>query len=84
MKASRSTVDRWVREATVGAQKAGAISPGRKISNHTLRRSYARHLLTSGIPLNYLSSWLGHSSILTTLIYLVLVPDPTGSMAMVP
>ena len=55
VKASRSTADRWIREATVGAQKAGAISLGRKISNHTLRHSYARHLLTSGIPINYLS-----------------------------
>lgn len=84
VKASRSTADRWVREATAGAQEAGAISPGRKISNHTLRHSYARHLLTSGIPINYLSRWLGHSSIQTTLIYLDLVPDPTGSLAMVP
>ena len=46
--------------------------------------SYARHLLTSGIPINYLSRWLGHSSIQTTLIYLELVPNPTGSLAMVP
>ena len=84
VKASRSTADRWIREATAGAQKDGAIAPGRRISNHTLRHSYARHLLTSGIPINYLSRWLGHSSIQTTLIYLELVPDPTGSLAMVP
>ena len=84
VKASRSTADRWIKEATAGAQKAGAIASGRRISNHTLRHSYARHLLTSGIPINYLSRWLGHSSIQTTLIYLELVPDPTGSLAMVP
>ena len=84
VKASRSTADRWIREATASAQRDGAIAPGRKISNHTLRHSYARHLLTSGIPINYLSRWLGHSSIQTTLIYLELVPDPTGSLAMVP
>ena len=30
------------------------------------------------------SRWLGHNSIQTTLIYLELVPDPTGSLAMVP
>lgn len=84
VKASRSTADRWVREATERAQRDGAIAPGRRISNHTLRHSYARHLLTSGIPINYLSRWLGHSSIQTTLIYLELVPDPTGSLAMVP
>ena len=48
------------------------------------RHSYARHLLMNGIPLNYLSRWLGHSDIKTTLIYLELVPDPTGSLATVP
>ena len=41
-------------------------------------------LLMNGILINYLSRWLGHSSIQTTLIYLELVPDPTGSLAMVP
>ena len=84
VKASRSTADRWIREATAGAQEAGAISSGRRISIHTLRHSYARHLLTSGIPINYLSRWLDHSSIQTTLIYLELVPDPAGSLAVVP
>ena len=84
VRASRSTADRRMREATAGAQKDGAIAPGRRISNHTLRHSYARHLLTSGIPINYLSRWLDHSLIQPTLIYLELVPDPTGSLAMVP
>ena len=41
---------------------------------HTLRHSYARHLLMNGIPINYLSRWLGHSSVQTTLIYLAMVP----------
>ena len=40
--------------------------------------------VVNGIPINYLSRWLGHSSIQTTLIYLELVPDPTGSLAAVP
>ena len=84
MKASRSRADRWIREATERAQKDGAIATGRRISDHTLRHSYARHPLTSGIPINCLSRWLGHSSNQTTLIYLELVPDLTGSLAMVP
>ena len=84
IKASRSTADRWIRAAKVKAEEAGAIPAGRRISSHTLRHSYARHLLLNGIPINYLSRWLGHSSIQTTLIYLELVPDPTGSLAMVP
>ena len=36
------------------------------------------------LPLNYLSRWLGHADIKTTLIYLELVPDPAGSLATVP
>ena len=84
IKASRSTADRWIRAAKDKAEEAGAIPAGRRISSHTLRHSYARHLLVNGIPINYLSRWLGHSSIQTTLIYLELVPDPTGSLAAVP
>ena len=84
VRASRSTADRWIRQAQARAQKDRAIAAGRRISNHTLRHSYARHLLMNGIPINFLSRWLGHSSIQTTLIYLELVPDPTGSLAMVP
>ena len=41
-------------------------------------------LLMNGIQINYLSRWLGHSSIQTTLIYLELVPDPSGSLDRVP
>ena len=84
IEASRSTADRWIRAAKSKAEEAGAIPVGRRISSHTLRHSYARHLLMNGIPINYLSRWLGHSSIQTTLIYLELVPDPTGSLAAVP
>ena len=84
IKASRSAADRWIRAAAEKAAEAGAIPAGRRISSHTLRHSYARHLLMNGIPINYLSRWLGHSSIQTTLIYLELVPDPTGSLAAVP
>ena len=80
----RSTAWRWVQRAHARAEQLGAIPPGREISTHTFRHSYARHLLMNGIPINYLSRWLGHSSIQTTLIYLELVPDPTGSLATVP
>ena len=79
-----TTAWRWVKTAVKRAEELGAIPPGKRVSTHTLRHSYARHLLMNGIPINYLSRWLGHSSIQTTLIYLELVPDPTGSLAMVP
>ena len=84
VEAHPTTAWRWVQAAVKRAEELGAIAPGKHISTHTLRHSYARHLLMNGIPINYLSRWLGHSSIQTTLIYLELVPDPTGSLAMVP
>ena len=84
IEAHTTTAWRWVKTAVKRAEELGAISPGKRVSTHTLRHSYARHLLMNGIPINYLSRWLGHSSIQTTLIYLELVPDPTGSLAAVP
>ena len=58
----------------------GALATGRRVGTHTLRHSYARDLLLNGVPINYLSRWLGHKSIQTTLIYLELVPDPAGQL----
>ena len=84
IEAHPTTAWRWVKTAVKRAEELGAISSGKRVSTHTLRHSYARHLLMNGIPINYLSRWLGHSSIQTTLIYLELVPDPTGTLAMMP
>lgn len=41
IRASRSTADRWIKTAAARAEELGAIPPGRHISNHTLRYSYA-------------------------------------------
>ena len=84
VEAHPTTAWRWVKTAVKRAEELGAISSGKRIGTHTLRHSYARHLLMNGIPINYLSRWLGHSSIQTTLIYLELAPDPTGSLTTVP
>ena len=84
IEAHPTTAWRWVKTTVKRAEELGAIAPGKQVSTHTLRYSYARHLLMNGIPINYLSRWVGHSSIQTTLIYLELVPDPTGNLAMVP
>ena len=84
VEAHPTTAWRWVQAAVKRAEELGAVAPGKRIGTHTLRHSYARHLLMNGIPINYLSRWLGHSSIQTTLIYLELVPDPTGSLAQIP
>ena len=79
-----TTAWRWVKTEVKRAEELCAIAPGKRIGAHALRHSFARHLLMNGISINYLSRWLGHSSIQTTLIYLELVPDPTGSLAAVP
>ncbi len=82
--ADRSTAWRWVKAALARANVLGAIPAGRAVKTHTLRHSAARHWLASGVPINSVSRWLGHASITTTLIYLELLPDPTGFMDRVP
>ena len=81
---SRSTAWRWVQAATERATALGGLPQGKRIGTHTFRHSYARHLLLHGVPINYLSRWLGHKSMQTTLVYLELVPDPAGRLTEVP
>ena len=42
----------------------------REVSIHTLRHSYATHLLESGVNLRAIQQFLGHASLETTMIYL--------------
>ena len=81
---SRSTAWLWIQDAVERAVTLGALPAGRQVGTHTFRHSYARHLLVHGVPINYLSRWLGHRSIRTALIYLELVPDPADRLSALP
>ena len=60
------------RSSVHGAMKRVVQELGfrKRITIHTLRHSYATHLLEAGVNLRLIQKYLGHSSLQATTIYL--------------
>ena len=61
-----------VQKAFRAAVRASKISKAASV--HTLRHSYATHLVEAGVDLRLIKQYLGHESLTTTYIYLHLSP----------
>jgi len=54
----------------VAKHECGLMKRHEKLCIHTLRHSYATHMLDAGTSLRQISAYLGHSSLKPTLVYL--------------
>ncbi len=73
MDATKPMNERGMRTALKQAVAAQGIR--KAVSVHTLRHSYATHLLEAGVNLRQIQTYLGHNSLRTTAIYTHLTSD---------
>ena len=67
------TAEQPVSETTVhGALHRAVVKAGirKPVVPHTLRHSYATHMLEAGVPVRHVQECLGHESLASTIIYL--------------
>jgi site-specific recombinase XerD len=71
--------DKAIQSAIAGAVKKAGILKHATV--HTLRHSFATHLLMSGVNIREIQDMLGHKSVETTMIYTHVMRDMKNAPA---